>query len=61
MLWSRSLVVHNRLTLGRDPSGTPLVPFGPSAGPPPDRFPLGLATLTLFAEEHSLICIVDDG
>src|SRR3712207_3677084 len=35
--------------------------FGLSAGPAPDRFLVGLATLTLFAdvaEEHPLVCIV---
>jgi len=37
--------------------------FGLSAGPVPNRFLVGLATLTLFAdvaEQHPLACIVDD-
>ncbi|MGH3042476.1 MAG: AAA family ATPase, partial [Gaiellaceae bacterium] len=37
--------------------------FGMSEGPAPDRFLVGLATLTLFtdvAEEQPLVCIVDD-
>ena len=37
--------------------------FGRSAGPPPDPFLLGLATLTLLAEvaeQQPLVCIVDD-
>jgi DNA-binding CsgD family transcriptional regulator len=37
--------------------------FGRSSGPPPDRFLVGLATLSLFAavaEEQPLVCIVDD-
>jgi DNA-binding CsgD family transcriptional regulator len=37
--------------------------FGRSTGPPPDRFLVGLATLTLFAEiaeEQPLVCIIDD-
>jgi DNA-binding CsgD family transcriptional regulator len=37
--------------------------FGVSAGPAPDRFFLGLAVLSLLsdvAEEHPLLCVVDD-
>ncbi len=37
--------------------------FGRSPGPPPDRFLVGLATLSLFAEvaeQQPLVCIVDD-
>ena len=37
--------------------------FGHSTGAPPDRFLVGLATLTLFAdvaEQRPLVCIVDD-
>lgn len=39
------------------------VAFGLSAGDPPDRFLVALATLSLMAEaaeEHSLLCLVDD-
>jgi predicted ATPase len=37
--------------------------FGMSAGPPPDRFLIGLAVLSLLsdvAEEQPLVCLVDD-
>ncbi|HEU4349746.1 MAG TPA: AAA family ATPase, partial [Actinoplanes sp.] len=37
--------------------------FGVSAGPAPDRFLVGLATLSLLAdvaEEHPLVCVIDD-
>ena len=37
--------------------------FGVSAGPPPDRFMVGLAVLSLLAdaaEEEPLVCIIDD-
>src|SRR6201990_1969643 len=39
------------------------VAFGQEAGPPPERFLVGLATLTLLsraAERQPLLCIIDD-
>ena len=39
------------------------IAFGMSAGPPPDRFLVGLAVLSLMAnvaEERPLVCVVDD-
>ena len=37
--------------------------FGLGDGPPPDRFLVGVATLSLFAEvaeQQPLVCIIDD-
>jgi len=39
------------------------IAFGLAAGPPPDRFFVGLAVLSLLSEvatEHPLICVIDD-
>ena len=63
--------LHQLLTpmLGRleglpDPQANALrTAFGISSGPAPDRFLVGLATLSLLAEvaeEHPLACLVDD-
>ena len=40
------------------------VAFGQEAGPPPEQFLVGLATLTLLshaAEQQPLLCVIDDG
>jgi DNA-binding CsgD family transcriptional regulator len=57
-------MLENNLERLPDPQRDALATvFGRSTGPPPDRFLVGLAALTLFAEvaeQRPLICIVDD-
>jgi hypothetical protein len=54
----------DRLERLPDPQGEALATaFGLSSGPAPDRFLVGLATLSLLAdatEQHPLLCLVDD-